>query len=336
MTRVKASSRIAIVALVMLGLGACSSGSKGPAAGTVRGACYPNGTCNTGLTCFSDVCVDTRPDGGKDAAGDGAKDASPVDGGDDRAAPDDAGLETNADAAPTSDVASGDAPTGDVVDAAAGGFTPASLAGLALWLDADQGVVLGESNGRAYVASWHNQSPYDVVGTPDTTSAVVANAAIGTHAGIDLTHGGIAVGALDARTKPFLLEMLVTDIAAGTSLYDSTSTGAGLSVTCDLPDGKATATEAGLDGGAPVAASTVNGITPGPRLIGVQIDGAGNLSVRVDGVVANTQPNATGDLGETRSYFGHAIFGEIVAVVGPISANDVTALEGYLLARLSQ
>jgi hypothetical protein len=41
--------------------GACSSSSPDSsataAAGAERGACYPNGTCNTGLTCASNVCV---------------------------------------------------------------------------------------------------------------------------------------------------------------------------------------------------------------------------------------------------------------------------------------
>ena len=36
----------------------CGSGDGYPQ-GTERGLCYPNGTCNAGLTCLSDICVNT-------------------------------------------------------------------------------------------------------------------------------------------------------------------------------------------------------------------------------------------------------------------------------------
>jgi len=36
--------------------------SKGPAAGTERGVCYPNGTCNEGLSCLSGLCVNAAGD----------------------------------------------------------------------------------------------------------------------------------------------------------------------------------------------------------------------------------------------------------------------------------
>ena len=48
---------IALPLSTLFALGACKSGD-GPAQGTERGPCYPNGTCNAGLTCFSGVCVD--------------------------------------------------------------------------------------------------------------------------------------------------------------------------------------------------------------------------------------------------------------------------------------
>jgi hypothetical protein len=60
-----------------------------PAAGSEGGACYPNDTCNAGLTCASHLCV--RVDGGAgngadassitDGSGVTTKDASPSDGG---------------------------------------------------------------------------------------------------------------------------------------------------------------------------------------------------------------------------------------------------------------
>ena len=47
------SVRLAVVA----GIGLAGCGSRGPAAGVERGPCYGNGTCNTGLSCSSAVCV---------------------------------------------------------------------------------------------------------------------------------------------------------------------------------------------------------------------------------------------------------------------------------------
>ncbi len=56
------------VVLVVVGLGAtgckkspAADDSAAAAAGSERGACYGNGTCNDGLTCLSELCV--RPPG---------------------------------------------------------------------------------------------------------------------------------------------------------------------------------------------------------------------------------------------------------------------------------
>jgi len=52
---------------------ACSDQKKSvPGAGTVGGPCYPNSTCNAGLTCYSNLCVDTGVrDGGGGASSTG-------------------------------------------------------------------------------------------------------------------------------------------------------------------------------------------------------------------------------------------------------------------------
>ncbi len=69
----------------------------GPGAGAERGACYPNDTCNAGLTCLSHVCVSAGADGSVDPFPmiDGS--LQPVDGGDNQwetSAPFDAGSVT--------------------------------------------------------------------------------------------------------------------------------------------------------------------------------------------------------------------------------------------------
>jgi hypothetical protein len=54
MLRLNLSSRVAVALLGVLGA-ACSSG--GPSTGVEGGHCYPNETCNVGLTCLSNLCV---------------------------------------------------------------------------------------------------------------------------------------------------------------------------------------------------------------------------------------------------------------------------------------
>jgi len=62
--------RLPILAAALLGLSwliACTGGQ--PSQGGVKQSCYPNGTCNAGLTCLSMLCVDTRNDASVEASG---------------------------------------------------------------------------------------------------------------------------------------------------------------------------------------------------------------------------------------------------------------------------
>jgi hypothetical protein len=56
-----------VCALLALGLVAGCGGGGQSCAGGERCACYPNGTCNTGLSCLSNVCVDQSSGAGGDA-----------------------------------------------------------------------------------------------------------------------------------------------------------------------------------------------------------------------------------------------------------------------------
>jgi len=63
---------LALSLLGMLGLlVGCS-----PPAGEERGACYPNGTCNAGLSCLSNVCVVVSADAGPEDTGTAPVDAA--------------------------------------------------------------------------------------------------------------------------------------------------------------------------------------------------------------------------------------------------------------------
>jgi hypothetical protein len=62
------SIALAIVSLIGLTVVGCGGGS-GPAAGSERGACYGNGTCNTGLECLSNICVKPATTGAAGTSG---------------------------------------------------------------------------------------------------------------------------------------------------------------------------------------------------------------------------------------------------------------------------
>ena len=105
-----AAAAFAIVAF----LGACSSPQ-----GDERQSCFPNGTCNAGLACLSNVCVRLPADGGTDAAtdvpGDVAIDVpAPIDAIDATDVPND--LPASKDTGP-SDVPTDTTPTDSGVDA---------------------------------------------------------------------------------------------------------------------------------------------------------------------------------------------------------------------------
>ena len=57
-----------IACLLISGAAIVSACSSSRPAGGVRQDCYPNGTCNTGLSCFSNICVDAT-DGGTGVGG---------------------------------------------------------------------------------------------------------------------------------------------------------------------------------------------------------------------------------------------------------------------------
>ncbi len=103
-------------AAALLPVIACGSGSSGGAAqGGVGQACYPNGTCNAGLSCYSNLCVDANVDGGSD--GGGTHDSSV--GGDSGVAAD-SGTSLGDSATTVADSGGGDAGGGDAGGGATG------------------------------------------------------------------------------------------------------------------------------------------------------------------------------------------------------------------------
>jgi hypothetical protein len=72
MTKPQFVPTLSILALIAVAASGCGS-----ATGSERGACYPNATCDPGLTCASNVCVRLAQDGAvSDIASDGSSDTS--------------------------------------------------------------------------------------------------------------------------------------------------------------------------------------------------------------------------------------------------------------------
>lgn len=103
--------RAPLVSVSLLAFAACSSAPEPSAPeGTLGGACYGNGTCNSGLVCRATVCVLDGPrDGGGDADRDGGTGAD-RDGG--SSADRDGGTSTDGGVDPTRDGGEAPAPAG--------------------------------------------------------------------------------------------------------------------------------------------------------------------------------------------------------------------------------
>lgn len=70
-----------IVGAALLGGWNGGCGASTPATGTLHGPCYGNGTCNTGLTCMSSMCLPLGDANDGVDGGTGVDSGSPVDGG---------------------------------------------------------------------------------------------------------------------------------------------------------------------------------------------------------------------------------------------------------------
>lgn len=70
-TAMNTVGRFTLLGLVSASLIACGKSDE-PQAGEEKGACYPNGTCNEGLVCASEICVDLYGDASSDGPASGA------------------------------------------------------------------------------------------------------------------------------------------------------------------------------------------------------------------------------------------------------------------------
>jgi hypothetical protein len=340
-----------LVSAVVPTLVACGGGGT-KAQGGVGQACYANGTCNAGLSCFSKLCVDVNGDGAAGASGSaGAGTAGAGSAGADAAAGalGTAGADGGVDASDAPATEAGGTEAGATeAGADASTFSVATLPGLALWLDASKGIVV--SNNMA--PSWKDQSSNgnDAVQASQASPGYVAGAINGlpavsfvnntTYATI---HGADGTATLGFGTGDFLVEIVAKWTTNGdTTTLFGTSTGPNhldLSLVGDN-GGHAIAV---VGSGAYYAGSTSASLGDGTfRLIGARRAGTGaaaTLEVRVAGAVAGTgtgvnygvdlQSLVLGQVGP-----GNALdLAEVVVVKGTTSADDLAHLEAYLTAK---
>jgi hypothetical protein len=358
---------VVVVIGALAALGGCGSGQ--PAQGGLRQSCYPNGTCNVGLTCLSKVCVDASSDaaagtngaaGASGAAGGGAAGAG-IAGGDGRAgAAGGAGVRGSGGGSGAG-VADGGA--NDATDAGAettpeagtsdGGFDVLSLPNLVMWLDASKGVATATgSGGTNLVMFWRDQSPAFNTPPPSGQAPEWLPTAINGLPAVEF----VGIARLISNTNGTTLDLgageyLVEMVAA----WATTSSSSALLFQLRAPTAyvpftlREDATSHGVVGSelatyvSPSVTSTATGLGDGAfRLIGarrVGANAAASLEVRVNGAASamTTDNGVGGDLG-TSAYVqigpgNNLEIAELVVIRGATSPDDLGRLETYLLSK---
>jgi len=329
----------------LLAAAGCGGGSS-KAAGTVGGACYPNGTCNTSLTCLSNVCVDATGVGGKGGGPGGATGA----GGSSAAGQSGAGGSAGAggssvagqsgaggSAGPGGSSAAGQSGAGGNAGAggssvagqsgaAGGAFSPGQLPGLAVWLRGDKGVT-ADSNG---VSLWADQSSnHDDFAAGTTPPALVTSGinglpSIGAGSLAPLTGHATTIAA-----GAFTLEVVIENVVIGNQIFLTSLNGSGFSLVAN-GTGKAAATispTAMLTGTVGITGST-------PHIVGVVRDDNGNCTLRIDGAVDATFSGGRSNLGNFPSAtLGGGTIAEMVIINGALTTQQTSDLEAYFKAR---
>lgn len=299
---------IRILVLASSAIAACGgSESGGPAQGSEGQACYPNGTCDGTLSCFSNLCVNASADAATD--GGGAIDAGGSD-------------------------ASTDVERDSGNDA---GFDVRSMPGLVLWLDAAKGVT-----GTTAVTSWMDQSASGNDASPSGPAPPpsLAPSAIGGRPALHWSGSApLAIAAsatLGFGTGDFLVEV-VAHVIQGNGGFFRADDGSGkvlvFYATSLLEADMLTPGDQAFHG-TTLLGATKTGYVAGLVRTGTKID------FRLNGALDATGTCAAGtDLGTMASgKIGYGVDGqqdlaEIVVVKGTTSASDLAKLEAYMRSK---
>lgn len=312
-------------------------------------ACYPNQTCNTGLSCVDSFCVRLGEagsgGGGAGAAGTGAAGtgaAGTTTGGAGTGA---AGTASGAAGAGAQDGGAGSSP-----DAEAGApdapppFSVLNVPGLAYWFDAGKGVTI---DGVGVVTTWADQSGNGRTQSElDGVGPVVAANAINGRPVLRFATRFAALGPLAEKnvlgTGEMLVEMVATAIVdperPSNLPFSSTGTSLWFRLGYDLAAKHVGFTLVTTGAGTPKNFVGKTTTTAGPHLVGFHRTGAGataKLELRLDGATDDSEidPAYGQDFGDDVAFKGPGDVAEVIIVLGPVSAADVAAIEGYLKAK---
>lgn len=292
--------------------------------GTERCPCYGNGTCNQGLTCASQVCVNVSGSGGAGGAtgGSGGAGGSGATGG--SSGTTDSGLTT-------------DSGSGGATDSGALSFDVKSMPGLVLWLDAAVGVTKDVNN---LVSLWADQSGKGDDLTPSATAPTYLPA--GLNGGPAIGFSAPANGATATNTNmtfagDFLVEYVAIEPSTSTEytafglvpLANALSFNILNNGGCDLLVAE------GLAAVADVACSKTGLAGTTPHLFGFRrtsSDSNFTFEVRIDGAADGSASILVG-LSFQGVELDNGSIAEVVAVNGPTSTSDLAAVEAYLKAK---
>lgn len=221
-----------------------------------------------------------------------------------------------------------------------GGWTPASLSGLAVWLDADDASTFTFSSGSV-VSQWNDKSGNGRHFSQGTVAAQPARTGtIGTRTAVtfDGSDDFLAWSGTTIASQPFTIAMVFVptgDVLNANLVDTSTSTGR---VLIEANPG----TRWRMFAGTVKDVTTGNPVTGTAYAITTVFDGAGS-SFRVNASSIGTGTAGTGSLlsasaqsfwvGRGQNAFTPARIGEVVITTTALSGTNLTDLESYLMTR---
>ena len=221
--------------------------------------------------------------------------------------------------------------------AAAGGWSPSSLSGLALWLDAEDSTTITQSGG--YVSQWNDKSGHGRHFTQSGADSIkpLTGGSVGTGAALIMGARYLSASLTTIASQPLTIAMAVKTVTyeANVNLIDARSG----RVLVEAAIGARWRVYAGglLDRTPSPSAGTsyalvaiISGASSLIRTNGAQVGAAGFAGTSSLG---SSSPNTVYVGRGNDAVGGENHIGEVIVCAGALSGGDLTNLESYLMTK---